>query len=131
MGQIFALYVIAHGHHSPGGGFQGGVILGASVILYAISNNLSSALIRYSEKTAALLCGLGVIIYVGTGALCMLNGANFLDYGGLAGLLGVDPVTARSHGILIVEIGVGMAVMAVVVHIYYNLASIGRHDEGL
>ena len=30
---IFALYVIAHGHHSPGGGFQGGVILGASVIL--------------------------------------------------------------------------------------------------
>ena len=22
--QLFALYVIAHGHHSPGGGFQGG-----------------------------------------------------------------------------------------------------------
>jgi len=27
--QLFALYVIAHGHHSPGGGIQGGVILGA------------------------------------------------------------------------------------------------------
>ena len=35
--QIFALYVIAHGHHSPGGGFQGGVILGAALILFAIS----------------------------------------------------------------------------------------------
>ena len=34
--QLFALYVIAHGHHSPGGGFQGGVILGASLILLAI-----------------------------------------------------------------------------------------------
>jgi multicomponent Na+:H+ antiporter subunit B len=30
--QLFGLYVIAHGHHSPGGGFQGGVILGASII---------------------------------------------------------------------------------------------------
>ena len=129
--QIFALYVIAHGHHSPGGGFQGGVILGAAVILYAISNNLHAAVIRYSEKTAALLCGLGVVVYAGTGALCMLNGANFLDYAGLAGILGVDPVTARSHGILMVEIGVGMAVMAVIVHIYYNLASAGKHDEGL
>ncbi|NVM57303.1 MAG: sodium:proton antiporter, partial [Desulfobacterales bacterium] len=33
--QLFALYVIAHGHHSPGGGFQGGVILGASIMLLA------------------------------------------------------------------------------------------------
>ena len=38
--QIFALYVIAHGHYSPGGGFQGGVILGASVILLCISFDL-------------------------------------------------------------------------------------------
>ena len=38
--QLFALYVVAHGHHSPGGGFQGGVILGASFILLAISYDL-------------------------------------------------------------------------------------------
>ncbi len=40
--QLFALYVIAHGHHSPGGGFQGGVILGASIILLALSHNLQN-----------------------------------------------------------------------------------------
>ena len=34
--QMFGLYVIMHGHSSPGGGFQGGVILGASFILLAI-----------------------------------------------------------------------------------------------
>jgi len=45
--------------------------------------------------------------------------------------LGTDPVTARSHGILIVEIGVGIAVMAVMIMLYYNLASAGKHDEGL
>ena len=129
--QIFALYVIAHGHHSPGGGFQGGVILGASVILFAISHTLRLSLLRVSEQLAALFCGLGVLIYAGTGLLCSLYGANYLDYAALSRLLGVDPVTARSHGILMVEIGVGISVMAVMVHLYYNLASAGKHDEGL
>lgn len=129
--QIFALYVIAHGHHSPGGGFQGGVILGAAMILYAVAFNLRSALRRMSERLTVMLSTLGVFIYAVTGVLCMLLGFNYLDYSALASVLGVDPVTARSHGILIVEIGVGIAVMAVMVTLYYNLASAGKHDEGL
>jgi len=129
--QIFALYVIAHGHHSPGGGFQGGVILGASMILFAVTFNLRSAIQRMSERVTVILCSLGIFIYAGTGTLCMLFNSNYLDYSALSGILGVDPVTARSHGILIVEVGVGIAVMAVMVSLYYNLASAGRHDEGL
>ncbi|MEA3230805.1 MAG: Na(+)/H(+) antiporter subunit B [Thermodesulfobacteriota bacterium] len=129
--QIFGLYVIAHGHHSPGGGFQGGVILGAAMILFAVAFNLRSAIRRMSERLTVMLSALGVFIYAGTGALCVLLGLNYLDYSALAGVIGVDPVTARSHGILIVEIGVGIAVMAVMVTLYYNLASAGKHDEGL
>lgn len=129
--QVFALYVIAHGHHSPGGGFQGGVILGASFVLFAIGFNLRSAIRKISEKFIAVLCALGVFIYAGTGIVCMMFQFNFLDYSALSAILGTDPVTARSHGILIVEIGVGLAVMAVMVVLYYNLASAGKHDEGL
>lgn len=128
---LFALYVIAHGHYSPGGGFQGGVILGAAIILFAISYDLRSADRKMPERAAALLSTMGVFIYAGTGALCLLLAANFLDYSALASILGVDPVTARSHGILIVEIGVGITVMAVMIWIYYNLSSRGEHDEGL
>ncbi len=129
--QLFALYVIAHGHHSPGGGFQGGVILGAAFILFAVSRNLRASLIRISSKACAILCVTGVFIYAGTGALCLFFEKNFLDYAALSGLLGVDPVMARSHGILIVEIGVGISVMAAMIWIYYNLSSAGRNDEGL
>ncbi len=131
LSQVFAVYVIAHGHHSPGGGFQGGVIMGASVILYAISHNLRMSLDRFSEKKIALLCVLGVLIYSGTGLVCILLGANYLDYSALALIMGVGPEAARSYGILIIEIGVGISVMAVMIHLYYNLASAGRHDEGL
>ncbi len=129
--QLFALYVVAHGHHSPGGGFQGGVIFGAALILFALTHNLSNSLKRINEKTSALFAASGVLVYAGTGILCLLLGANFLDYSALAPLLGGDPKMAHSHGILIVEIGVAIAVMAVMVWIYYNLASRGRHDEGL
>ena len=129
--QLFGLYVIAHGHHSPGGGFQGGVILGASIILLAISTDLRTAVQRMREKVDALLSAVGVFLYAGTGALCLLLGLNFLDYSALASVLHVDPITARSHGILIVEIGVGIAVMCTMIWIYNNVSSTGKYDEGL
>ncbi len=129
--QIFALYVIAHGHHSPGGGFQGGVIFGASVVLFAIGFNLRQAIKQLGEKFVTFMCALGVSIYAGTGIFCVLMKSKYLDYSALAALFGTDPVTARSHGILIVEIGVGIAVMAAMIMLYYNLASAGKHDEGL
>jgi len=129
--QLFALYVIAHGHHSPGGGFQGGVILGASFILFAISHDLRTAVRRAGEKLLGILCAVGVAIYAGTGALCLLFGLNFLDYAALAPLLRSGPIMARSHGILIVEIGVGIAVMMAMIWIYYNVSSRGKYDEGL
>jgi len=129
--QLFALYVIAHGHHSPGGGFQGGVIFGATLILIAISNDLRSTTRRISETISSKLASTGVLIYAGTGALCLLLGANFLNYSQLSKLIHVSTVMARSHGILLIEIGVGLAVAAVMIWIYYNLVSAGRHDEGL
>ena len=48
--QIFAFYVLAHGHVSPGGGFQGGVLMGASFILIALSWDLETAMSRFPSK---------------------------------------------------------------------------------
>ena len=129
--QLFALYVIAHGHHSPGGGFQGGVILGSSFILLALSFDLRFLLKRMKERTLNLLCAAGVVIFSGVGLICMGLGLNFLDYSALSKILPVDQIAARSWGILFVEIGVGITVMAAMVIIYNNLASEGRYDEGL
>ncbi|TWI76844.1 multisubunit sodium/proton antiporter MrpB subunit [Desulfobotulus alkaliphilus] len=129
--QIYSLYVLAHGHYSPGGGFQAGVVLGATIILLAISHNLKTSLKRMSERTAALWSIIGVFIFAGTGLLCLLLGMDYLNYEVLAPLLLSDEAMARSHSILIVEVGVTMAVMAVMVWIYYNLSSAGQQDEGL
>ena len=44
--QIFGLYVLFHGHYSPGGGFQGGVIMAASYILIGLGLGRESLLKR-------------------------------------------------------------------------------------
>lgn len=129
--QLFALYVVAHGHHSPGGGFQGGVILGAAYILYAISHDLQTACDRYLERTMFMMLAGGVLLYAGTGAACVALGGNFLDYSVLAPVFQLSPVASRSFGILVVEIGVAMTVMATMVLLYNFLVSMGRCEEGL
>lgn len=130
--QIFALYVIAHGHYSPGGGFQGGVMFGASFILIALTGGLSEALKRLSEQRAIFLAALGVLIYAGTGLLCMFLGKNFLDYHILSQWLpDTTAVKARYHAMLIVEIGVAFTVTAIMFTIYATLSSKGRMRGGL
>ena len=129
--QVYALYVVAHGHHSPGGGFQGGVILGASLILIALSNDLRTSMKKTPEKLLGVLSPAGVLMYSGVGILCMLAGGNFLDYGALAHWFGTAPEAARSLGILLVEAGVAVCVMAAMVIIYANLSSAGGHKQGL
>jgi len=124
--QLYALYVIMHGHHSPGGGFQGGVIFGASYILYLLTHGLEEARTRMSEMKAGIFSSLGVLIYSGIGLLCIFLGGNYLDYGKLSIILKVIPAQARSLGILGVEIGVGITVMAVMFSIFFNISTGGE-----
>jgi len=129
--QIFALYVVAHGHYSPGGGFQGGVIFGASFILLALAYDLKFVLQRFRERTMLRYSALGVLVYSGIGVGSMVLGGNMLDYGAWSAALGVTPAAARSHGMLGVEIGVAITVMAIMLSLYVDLASGGDLDEGL
>jgi len=127
--QVYGLYVIAHGHSSPGGGFQGGVILGASFILLCLSHDIKEMKKRLSRRAVLLLCSLGVIIYSGIGLACLLLSGKYLDYGKLHQILPVDLVGARSMGIFGIEVGVGITVMAVMVSIFLDLSSEEKEKE--
>ncbi len=114
--QLFGLYVIMHGHSSPGGGFQGGVILGASYILYGIAyGGVDEVKARFNLKRLTIFTSLGVVIYAGIGLVCLLLGKNFLNYGVL------PIVEPRGMGMFGIELGVGLTVMSVMVSLYYDL----------
>lgn len=129
--QAFALYVLFLGHYSPGGGFQGGVLMAASFILLVIAYDIKEGKRRFTEKFNIVLNGTGVLVYSGIGLLCLILGGNFLDYSQLAAILPVGPEEARSLGILGVEIGVEITVAAIMVSIFLDLASAGEHEGAL
>jgi multicomponent Na+:H+ antiporter subunit B len=121
--QLYALYVIAHGELGPGGGFQGGVILGSSIILYVLAFGMEEGRKRISQKMSDLLNSSGVLLYGGIGLLCIAGGGAYLQYSKL-------PLLSEklgSHlGIYGIEIGVGITVAAVMITIFFETA--GRSD---
>jgi len=127
--QVYGLYVLAHGHGSPGGGFQGGCIFAASFILMAIVYDLNEVKRRLTEKLSVFFFSLGVFIFAGMGWLCLFLGGNFLDYGVLSKILPVDPVMARYYGIAAIETGIQITVMAVMVSIFLDLLTGGLHEK--
>jgi len=116
---ILGLYVIFHGHYSPGGGFQGGTLLAASVILTRLSTGSQISQLQFKREWGTPVGSVGVMIYFFTGLISLFYGGNFLDYHYLP--LQGDPSHLRSMGILFVEVGVGLAVMALLIAIYDDL----------
>ena len=115
--QVFALYVIFHGHYGPGGGFQGGVLLAVSIILQRLYLGREVSIKRFPPQLALALAAIGMIIFGLCGILPMLAGGSFLDYAYLV-IPGVSGAELRYLGILIAEIGIGLAVFGTLVVIF-------------
>ena len=118
--QLFALYVIVHGHYGPGGGFQGGVILAVSIILMRLYLGKEAADKRFSTRLVAAIAAAGMLVFMLTGLIPMAAGGMFLDYGSLP-IPGVSGAALRYLGILIVEVAISLAVFGTLVLIFDNL----------
>jgi multicomponent Na+:H+ antiporter subunit B len=117
---VFGLYVIFHGHYSPGGGFQGGALLAAAILLIRVATGRRVSRLQLKEFATTPLAVIGVVIYFATGFAAMITGGYFLDYEQLP-IPGMEPMWLRYTGILIIEVGVGLAVTAILVMIFDNM----------
>lgn len=123
---LFGLYVQFHGDFGPGGGFQAGVIFGAAIILYGLVFGLAATQAVIPPKVAQILTAVGVLLYAGVGVWSMTLGGNFLDYDALDSH---DPVHGQHLGILIIELGVGITVAAVMTVFFYGFAGYLRERD--
>ncbi|MBK7665314.1 MAG: Na(+)/H(+) antiporter subunit B [Sterolibacteriaceae bacterium] len=121
---LFALYVQFHGDFGPGGGFQAGVIIAASIVFYAIIFGLPGTRQLVPEWIVESMVASGVLIYAGVGLVGILLGGNYLDYF----VLDHDPVHGEHRGIFWVEVGVAVTVSGVMLKIFYMFAG-RRRDE--
>ena len=120
---LFGLYVQFHGDYGPGGGFQAGVIFASAFILYGLVFGLRSARTVTPPQLIEILIALGVLIFAGTGVTAMLLGGNFLDYSVLGHHLWSGFLPHGQHlGVLLVELGVGITVAAVMITIFFTFS---------
>ncbi len=106
---LFGLYLVSYGDTSPGGGFQGGVVIASGVILLAMARDVTATerLFPTHRLTAAETVAFGVFLVAGV--VGMAVGVGFLgDFAGRGELTDVVPA-ARFIFLLNLAIGIKVA----------------------
>lgn len=114
---IFGIYVILNGHLSPGGGFSGGAIIGAGLILYLNAFGFSRAERFFTNKTFRAITVAALSFYAIAKTYSFFTGANGMETGIP---LGVPGAILSSGLILPLNICVGL-VVACTMYAFYTL----------
>lgn len=112
---VFGFYIIAHGHLTPGGGFQGGVIIASVIVLILISFEE-----KISEKIFFFFESLGLASFILLAFLGLSKNTffyNFLanTYGILGQTIkfGSNPGYLNSGGVIpLMNLAVGIEVLS-------------------
>ena len=118
--QLFGFYVLVFGQHGPGGGFVGGVVLAASMILAILIFGVNADDSRLAQ-TVLHGDGLGLLIFAFVGGLCLIGGGQFLNYSNLQ-IPGLDEASRHYAGIMLTQIGVAADVAVTGVSIAISLS---------
>jgi multicomponent Na+:H+ antiporter subunit B len=111
---LFALYVQFHGDFGPGGGFQAGVIFASGFILYGLIFGADMMRRVITPRKVTFFIAAGLLLYAGVGLVSIVLGGNYLDYGVFA----EDFAAGQRLGIMLVELGVGITVAAVMIKVF-------------
>lgn len=76
---IFGIYVILNGHLSPGGGFSGGAIIGAGLVLYANAYGFEKLNRFFTEKTYKTISFSALTFYCLAKSYSFYTGANHIE----------------------------------------------------
>ncbi len=77
---LYGIYIVLHGHVSPGGGFAGGVIIALSFIHIMLAYGKEVAFKKLSRSVASLFENLGAILFLTIALLGFTGGYFFLNF---------------------------------------------------
>jgi len=77
---LYGIYIVLHGHLSPGGGFAGGVIIALSFIHLMLAFGREMAFKKLSQAWASVLESLGALMFLSIALLGFLGGYFFFNF---------------------------------------------------
>jgi len=115
---IFGLYVIAHGHLTPGGGFQGGAVIVSGVVMLLVAfsskelkKSLRERLLSITESTGALI--FSILAFAGIGTAFFYNFLVGTPIFGRIPATGPGPGDIWTGGVIpLMNLAVGLKVVA-------------------
>jgi multicomponent Na+:H+ antiporter subunit B len=120
----FGLFVMFHGASSSGGGFQGGTIVAATIIMLAFAFGIEPTRQWFVNRVVVTLVAGGVLIFGAIGLGSIPLGGTFLEYATY------DFYHATKYGIEAVEVGIGVTVSGVISGLFFAIAHGFEYKEG-
>ncbi len=106
---LFGLYLLTYGHMSPGGGFQGGVVIASGVILLFVAQGVRSTVSLFPFRALSLVEAGAFLLLVVAGLAGLAAGRGFLGNP----MAGVDlRAVPRAGNILVYNVLIGLKVGA-------------------
>ena len=123
---LFGIYIVVHGHLTPGGGFAGGVIIAGCFVLLFLAYGSEETTNQMKKWRASLGESLGIFIFWLLAMLGIFGGTYFF----LNLLAKGKPMHIFSAGTIpLCNIGIGIEVGAALFAIFITLAVLKTGDK--
>lgn len=129
---LYGIYIVAHGHVSPGGGFAGGVIVALSFIHLMLAFGKETALNKLSKQAASFFESIGAIMFLTIAILGFMGGYFFLNF-----INKGEPFKLFSAGIIplcniaiSLKVGAGLFSIFVILILFKFTTSDKKNDKG-
>jgi len=123
---LYGIYIVSHGHLTPGGGFAGGVIIALSFVHLMLAFGREAALKKLSRAAASFFESTGAIMFLVIALLGFTGGYFFLNFLGKG-----QPFKLFSAGIIpLCNIAISFKVGAGIFAIFVALVILELEVEG-
>jgi len=93
---MYGIYIVVHGHVSPGGGFAGGVIIALAFVLIMLAFGKEFSMKKAPASMVSLFESLGALMFLAIALIGYFGGYFFLNFFTKKG----EPFTVFSAGII-------------------------------
>lgn len=121
---LFSLFLLFRGHNEPGGGFVGGLVASAAIVLYTLSSGVKEAgeMLRVPP---VMLIATGLFVALLAGFPGLIAGGEFMQGVWLDMKI---PVIGKFGTPVLFDMGVYLLVTGMVVKVIFTLAE--KEEEG-
>lgn len=116
---IYGIYLITHGHLTPGGGFAGGAVITGAFILLVLSYGSDKLRLTSKEARSSLIESLSVFVFLLFGVIGLFLGGKVFFYNYLP--KGVAGELVSGGAIPLMNIAIGIEVAAALFTIFLAL----------